>query len=783
MRLGLSIVAIVVGILGIPAASAQDSVSRLGCLPGDAIAPWDDAFGPHGSEQINDYVVDLTPFVTSWGTTFGLAPLVKASRISSLTSTATIEAQSLSRRIVEDSTFPASSYASWKSPGFGVNGDPSVQFAPASVAVGPTRAHRFAAAFAESGKSSAFANYSGVVTALTAIDRSNPSRLFVRRIQASVNGCSPATDLTAQHLGAVDEDGNVALRTDDASATSQGCGLATLTGSNYFVVASKIRNGSALNVIADQYPNGLFDPGTTSWVSKLEPTTNLNVPNLMPAAVAGGSAIVLGSDIVSEYVRGDGSAPALKDFSHFAPTVTGVKGNLTYGSQNFPLLASTRGIAALLAKTTSSATNAIDVFGLGAAGAVTGAKALQLPATVVDNSTGFANVPGVMQFNHYRSQTFSNGGNGQVALRVDAAGDLLVAAELDHGLPSTASFPSWPTNMLAVARVHGITGATQWTMAAYVDASGSGKPVLDGPGGNAIGHLVPMNTFSSFAGPSVSGPAFDSAGNLWFLAGVHEDATGETATSLLRAVYDAATFSFELERVFKVGDAFVGANSATSFAISDIRIADANSVDSATLWSGNVADSAWLDFDPTCFVASDARSLGGLVIAAKITYDTDANGAHDDCTQVLGTSDESYWTLLYVAAVADSGVASFGSGCAGSAGFVPTLALDGFPMASKRVTLRVRDGLGGTFGILFFGASQGALPIPGSCTLLVSPLSPIQLVLPIGGVGVGQGVLDFPVDLPASVPVGVSFTMQALLSDPGAPAWFSATQGLEVTFQ
>ena len=43
---------------------AQDSVSNnVGSgFPGDAVSPWDT------NEQCNDYVVDLVPFETSWGT-------------------------------------------------------------------------------------------------------------------------------------------------------------------------------------------------------------------------------------------------------------------------------------------------------------------------------------------------------------------------------------------------------------------------------------------------------------------------------------------------------------------------------------------------------------------------------------------------------------------------------------------------------------------------------------------------------------------------------------------
>ena len=54
-------------------AMAQDSVSQTLIATGDAIPAYDT------NEQINDYVVDSNPFVSSWGNTYAEAPLVKAS--------------------------------------------------------------------------------------------------------------------------------------------------------------------------------------------------------------------------------------------------------------------------------------------------------------------------------------------------------------------------------------------------------------------------------------------------------------------------------------------------------------------------------------------------------------------------------------------------------------------------------------------------------------------------------------------------------------------------------
>jgi hypothetical protein len=53
------------------AVHAQDSTGTAPGLPGDAINPL------ASNQQVLSYVADLTPFGTSWGTTFGIVPLVK----------------------------------------------------------------------------------------------------------------------------------------------------------------------------------------------------------------------------------------------------------------------------------------------------------------------------------------------------------------------------------------------------------------------------------------------------------------------------------------------------------------------------------------------------------------------------------------------------------------------------------------------------------------------------------------------------------------------------------
>jgi hypothetical protein len=209
-------------------------------------------------------------------------------------------------------------------------------------------------------------------------------------------------------------------------------------------------------------------------------------------------------------------------------------------------------------------------------------------------------------------------------------------------------------------------------MAAYTDDWTSvpffGKEIKDGPGGNTIGWLTNLGavTNNDPLGPSISAPGMDSAGNIWFFGACRfpgvdpQDPQDDTySTGLLRAVYEPVNFKYELEVIFLVGQVFPGLNSTRDYQIRFSAIADSNSVDSATLWSGNVMQTP---FNQTSGVSADpqsAASLGGLVFAAEIVYDAGTpgdpgagpDGSFDKVTGTGGTAnsfDQEYNVLFYV---------------------------------------------------------------------------------------------------------------------------------------
>lgn len=123
---------------------------------------------------------------------------------------------------------------------------------------------------------------------------------------------------------------------------------------------------------------------------------------------------------------------------------------------------------------------------------------------------------------------------------------------------------------------------------------------------------------------------------------------------------------------------------------------------------------------------------------------------------------------------------AYGRGCPGSGGLVPTLSTSSNMLpAQAQIAITVSDALGGSSAHVFFGLSEGALPMGGGCTLNVSPLLPASLVLPLGGVGPGTGTATLAGVLPAGA-AGLAFTMQAFVIDPQGALGFANSNGLRI---
>lgn len=125
---------------------------------------------------------------------------------------------------------------------------------------------------------------------------------------------------------------------------------------------------------------------------------------------------------------------------------------------------------------------------------------------------------------------------------------------------------------------------------------------------------------------------------------------------------------------------------------------------------------------------------------------------------------------------------TYGVGCAGSGGIVPELAWSGCPSSGSFVELSIRNGLGGSFAVLVFGALQANQPLGAGCSLLVAPLLPANVTIPLTPGGPGQGNASAGLVMP-TLPPGITFTMQALIADPATGIGGSVTNGIEIFVQ
>lgn len=607
-------------------AAAQDSVSPLGSLPGDAL----DVYDP--DEVCNAYVVDTVPLTGSWGTPLRIAPVLKAPRLpGSGAYNNLLSAQAISHD-VGSGGFARTSYQLWTEAGAGIND--AVNTPPPGVIHPAGSSPRLAVAFADFGTSAQGQSYSGIHTAIVNLSKLRESRLYVARVSAAINGASGAENRSQLALGVIDGAGSVHFRADDSGVT----GPNAIVEDNIFRTRIGARSCGALNVIDN---SGGSD--ATEWLVQRSEVAYF-VPSAIPEQRSS-RAMYVGPNAAGEYAYevSPGTVATTRDHLQGAADQRG-----TFGVNNGYFLSGTT-LGAIVTPSGDGA-DAISLWSLRADGSVSSRREfLVLPASasgglgaVTDNDDGFAISGGASgwEFGGHQGQTPFRGGSGSVALQIGLDDEKLVAGTAcDRNIGGADN----PSNAIVVVR-----DFTDWTLAAYYDATADqGKAIKDGPGGAAIGRLTGMFNVGdgSRNGPSMSQPAFDCAGNVYFIAAaeIFGDNGSEFDVVLLRAVYDAATFSYQLELLARPGDTFVGANSATPYQISSLSLADEDSLDSASLFSSSVTSGCWGGlFNSNVDDPMDPLALGGLVVSALVTYDTSGDGAFDEA------DDEAYRALLLV---------------------------------------------------------------------------------------------------------------------------------------
>jgi hypothetical protein len=751
------------GALLAPVAASQDSVANTLC-ESDALTPWDDASAAFGSEQKNAYIVDLAPAITVWGMPFGVAPLAKATRANPAFNTNLISAQALSRRQLVNAPFASGSYQVWNAAGAGIHNDPSLNDVPGSDTA-PCLGNQLGFAFAEFDTTQAGFSYNGIVGGVINLLPSNPSRLYVTRLMAAVNGCDGTTDAAQFGMGTVDETGLIHTRADNNNSPG---GCATILAGNYWwQVRSLQRNGAVRNVVSGSYP--AFADASDPVVSDTTvPITTHNTPGTMPASVTGGSALVMGTNFDKQFVTGSVGGATTTYTTHLGAGATDQRGAVGYTTDAFPALGGTHGVVGHLAKPSSGGTDRINLFGVNAAGVPQTKLVITLPAVITDNSNGATNIAGSNEFDHYHGAIAFRGGNSQVALGVDQAGNLLVAAEVDH--PDTST-NDWGVNYIAVARVTPAL-AVSWTMAGY-NYGPTGKAVLSGPGGTPIAQMVQLGllTGGSPAGPSVSAPMIDSVGNVYFLSTIELLGSGDFASGLVRAVYDPATFSYELDLVLKSGDVFPGQNSDRDWLITLLKIADSSAVSPGTAWSGNINEMAHGGQSVAGLPTNDPRTLGGLVLSASVMYDVDDNGQFESCFDLVPGPDQTYNVLLYVGHRLWE---ELGAGLAGTGGLVPRFTGEGALLGNDLATLNLSQAKPNTFPFLVIGLSQINAPFKGGT--LVPALQFLLNMPPTDG----TGAMSLSAPWPAGLPSCIDLYFQYVIPDAAAVKGFALSNAVHV---
>ena len=617
-------------------AIAQDSVSPAGALPGDALSVYD------ASEACNAYVLDMVDFTASWGTALRIGPVLKSPAMpNTLFYNNLISAHAISGDVVAAASYPRGSYQVWSTAGAGINDQ--INSAPGTVSPSGSSL-QFGVAIADFGTSAEGSSYNGVHAAVVNYDPANDSRLYVTRLSAAVNGLAGTENRSQMGFGVIDANGNTTFRVDDFGTT----GPNKILEDNIFRTRILNRTCGSLNIIDN---SGGSD--ATDWLV-VRSVTSYTVPSAIPQSVAG-RPVYAGPNYAAQYAYEVAPNTVVATGSHLQGA-TDHRGSMPVSPQPFfGRSGAVATLGVLVYPAGASTADAVSIWDVDTNGNVLNPGAqLVLPTSgtgglgsVTDNNDGFSISGGASgwSFDGYHSQTGFRGGSGSVALRRTAAGDRLIAGTAYDLLIGGTDNPS---NAVVVAKHDTTSGATAWTLAGYYDANlDAGKAIKDGPGGAVIGQMTGMFKVTGGVplGPSISQPAFDCAGNCYFVAAAElfTDFGSDFDVVLLRAVYDPANFSYELELLAQSGDTFNGANSATPYQITFINLADSNSIDSASFFAHNVTGACWGGTDPADLDGStDPRAVGGVLLNSRITYDTNGDGAFDN------TVDENYRTVLLI---------------------------------------------------------------------------------------------------------------------------------------
>jgi len=343
--------------------------------------------------------------------------------------------------------------------------------------------HQFGIAFAD--LSSIATNTIGATVGMT----SEPGRLYVTRtVGASSRFFVGGTDMSTLSLGAIDANGNMYLRVDSFNTSTSSAVL----GDNIVRVHLGDRSSSINTPGSAGSVNFISDGAAASYLVN-DSAVTLNTPSLLPESIGTPTAVVF--DFAGSYTHADGTKTAHTD--HLAAGTDSHRGNPFISTSTAPLAPPTADavLVSLARSASDSLTDTINVAYLDGNGDIVATDHATLPSPITDGAGFTANTAGDARYHQYLSQQSFRGSNGQAAVGFSPEDSAVIVA-------ATALDPTLG-EFITVSRITGPSiGAT---VAAY-----EGKAVLDGENGSSIG------TIASAASASISSPAIDTDGNIYF---------------------------------------------------------------------------------------------------------------------------------------------------------------------------------------------------------------------------------------------------------------------------
>jgi hypothetical protein len=666
---------------------AQDSVAVAPGLPGDASIAYN--VGASG-DQINNFAVDMTTITTSWGNRYLIGPIAKASA-----STQTGFFNHLIGATAASSTFTAlgtpfrTSYFAWNTAGQGTTNlrnatptDPSGTGNYGLINVTGIPMITFGSAFMEfaGGPDGVFGNgddENNIVTAMVSFPPRYPGRVYVSRIMTATNRPSNGLSNASLGLGGVDSSGNVTILGDGLNMT----GANPILNKKMFRIDAATRLTTSANQLSEA-------GGTDSAATRIINSSNTTgiTPTIIPEQLAG-RPVLVGGNFLNQFVAETTANSSTTTSAH-------MPGGSARGTYSFhpatptalPAAGSVGTMAALVRPTSSTKTRSIGLWSVSNTGAVLSTLRLDLPTangSIVDIADGFSpsSVFGSLEnqeLTNYASQAAFRGANGPVAMTVLGNGDTLVAATV-AATGQAATVPGSLNNYIIVGRIPAGSSTPTWFIAAHTggatgSAGGQSKKIF-GDGGNdgilntsdpgegdgivdatPIGSLaIASEVFPGVTtGPSLSAPAFDAAGNIYFMSSVSINTPSQGASpasvktqALLRANFDPINNTYSLEKLVGLDTVLAGLNSTRNYQVQFFSVADSDSIDSGTIWSNSTVQQALPGVNPSIQSFGSPLTLGSLIFRAKIVYDNNNDGQFID-PSIPGQSgtDEAYNTLM-----------------------------------------------------------------------------------------------------------------------------------------